>query len=39
MRFAVIFAIWVLWLMGSAGLIDFSVCAGPLSYCAKEARK
>lgn len=39
MRTAVIFAIWVLWLMGAAGLIDFSVCIGPPGYCAKESRK
>lgn len=30
MRTAVIFAIWVLWLM---------VSAGPPGYCAKESRK
>lgn len=39
MMFAIVFAVWVLWLMGSAGLIDFHVCIGAPGTCLKEARK
>ena len=39
MRTAVIFAIWVLWLMGAAGLIDFHVCIGAPGTCAMKAQR